>query len=151
MKALKLSANDDLDLEAHDKYFETIFDSESIKQSYITAARKCYHEVTAKLPAIISKYEAEPFNIKKEACNIKFMAVTTCVQVQAHLVSGPVIANKSFFNFFLNPDLPEGICCRQAGMLRINSLDGTMLAQRLFVHRNGNESESGVKSSRIKL
>lgn len=98
MKALKLSANDDLDLDAHDKYFETAFDTESRKQSYIVAARKCYHEVTANLPAIISKYEAEPFNIKKDTCNIKFMAVSTCVQVEAHLVSCQVVVVENFFN-----------------------------------------------------
>lgn len=107
MKGLKLAANDDLDLEAHDKYFETIFESERMKQTYIVAAKKCHQEVTAKLPAIISKYEAEPFNIKKEMCNIKFMAVTTCVQVQAHLVSGSVVANKSFFIIFSIQTCPK--------------------------------------------
>lgn len=96
MKALKLSANDDLDLDAHDKYFETAFDTESRKQSYIVAARKCYHEVTVNLPAIISKYEAAPFNIKRDTCNIKFMAVSTCVQVEAHLVSCQVVVTRTF-------------------------------------------------------
>jgi hypothetical protein len=68
------------------KYIDAAFDDKISAENYKEAALKCYNEITSNFANIQSKYEASPFELKKDECNIKFMAMMTCVEFQTFLV-----------------------------------------------------------------
>lgn len=85
-KKLELTTENDVDMEKVDKFFGEAFDNQISAQHYKAAAQKCYEEITANFKKIQEKYEAAPFGLKKNECNVKFMAMMTCVEFQTFLV-----------------------------------------------------------------
>jgi hypothetical protein len=86
-KDLGLVKNGDVDIEAAEKYLDTAFDDKIWIENHKTAAELCHKEVMANLPSIQTKYEAEPFNIKRTDCDVKFMAIHSCVSLETFIVS----------------------------------------------------------------
>lgn len=86
-KQIKLLKNNDVDMEAAEKYFDSIFKDETWKQNFKAAGKKCYQEISKNFTAIQAKFEAAPFNVKKESCNVKFMAMMTCITLEGFVVS----------------------------------------------------------------
>ena len=84
---LKITNEGDVDMEATFKLFDNTFSDKIWSQSFKSAAEICFKEVTVNFAAIQSKFEAEPFNLKKEDCNVKFMAIHSCVSLETVIVS----------------------------------------------------------------
>jgi hypothetical protein len=85
-KELNLTNADDVDLDAVDKYSDAAFDDTTSAQSYKAAARKCNDEISSNFKNILAKYEAIPFQLSKNNCNVKFMAMTACVEFETFRV-----------------------------------------------------------------
>lgn len=90
---MKLTKDNDVDIDAVTNYCDSAFQDEDWKQKYKQSAKKCYQDISANISSLETKYEAAPFNLTKDLCNIRFMAMMTCVQLQAFFVSETEIEN----------------------------------------------------------
>ena len=79
---LKLVKDKDIDKEAVLKYLSTAYDDAKWKDLSKSVFETCLAEVTAKLPEIVNKMENAPYNIKKEQCNVKYIAVSICAALE---------------------------------------------------------------------
>lgn len=79
---LKLVKDKDIDKEAVLKYISTVIEDAKWREISKSAFETCLTEVNAKLPEIEKKMENAPFNIKKEQCNVKFLAVSACASFE---------------------------------------------------------------------
>lgn len=55
-----------------------MFDDAKFKEVFKGTFETCLKDVTEKIADIQKKYEGAPYNIKKDQCNVKFMAVNAC-------------------------------------------------------------------------
>lgn len=84
---LKLTKGNEIDLAAVSKYIDSALSGADWKLIYQTTAKKCLQDISANLTSIVAKFEAGPFNLKRDLCNVKFMAVMTCVQIHTFIVN----------------------------------------------------------------
>ena len=87
-------------MEALDKYIDASFNDKLSVGSYKTAAKKCNEKISSKVQNILMKYEAAPFHLQKSECNVKFMAMMTCMEFETFQVRFSRFCSK--FHFFLN-------------------------------------------------
>lgn len=57
------------------------------KPVYKSSLEICFKEINEKMPDILKELEAEPFNIKKYQCNVKYMSIVTCIHLEAFIVN----------------------------------------------------------------
>lgn len=87
MKELKLlNAQNDLDKVASFKHVDVAINDIEWKPVYRMAVHECFKEVNEELVDIIKEFEAPPYNIKKDQCNVKFVAFGTCTRLEAFTV-----------------------------------------------------------------
>lgn len=86
LQETKLLKDKDVDKEGLLKYLETAIDDDKWKQIFKSSFETCLKEVNGKISEIQKKFEEAPHNIKKEQCNVKFMAVKTCSMLEAFKV-----------------------------------------------------------------
>lgn len=98
-KELKLVKDGELDLDAADTYLDTAFQDKKWTEAYKIAAKICQNEVALKLKSIQSKYEAPPFNMNKDDCDVKFMAMYSCITLETFIVSWILWNNRRLENF----------------------------------------------------
>jgi hypothetical protein len=82
----KLIKDNDFDRDGVTKYIDAAFDDDKWKQIFKSAFQSCFKEVTEKLADIQKRYEDAPLNIKRDQCNVKFMAVKTCTVLESFKV-----------------------------------------------------------------
>lgn len=96
-KEFKLTnGNDDVDMDAVINYLDSAFTDKISAESYKVSAQECYEEISSNFVKIQSKYEAAPFELNRTDCNVKFMAMATCMEIKKFLV----ISLKTCFNCF---------------------------------------------------
>lgn len=87
MKELKLlNGQNDLDKAASLKYVDGAITDNEWKPVYRMAVHVCFKEVNDELVDIIKEFEAPPYNITKDQCNVKFVAFGTCTRLEAFTV-----------------------------------------------------------------
>lgn len=87
MKELKLlNAQNDLDKAASLKHVDEAIKDIEWKPVYRMAVHACFKEVNEELVDIIKEFEAPPYNIRKDQCNVKFVAFGTCTRLEAFTV-----------------------------------------------------------------
>ncbi|KAG5677977.1 hypothetical protein PVAND_007689 [Polypedilum vanderplanki] len=79
----KLIKDNDFDKDGVIKYIDTAIEDDRWKQIFKTSFQDCYKEVSDKFADIQKRYEDAPLNIKKDQCNVKFMAVKTCTILES--------------------------------------------------------------------
>lgn len=79
--------DDDVDLNAVEKYIDENFDDEKWKKVLKTSCEECHDRLKPKMQEIRAKMEGAPFNIKKDQCDVKFMAFMTCVSLERFSVT----------------------------------------------------------------
>lgn len=70
---------------------------------------------------ILKELEVEPFNIKKDQCNVKYMSIVTCIHLEGFIVNilNVIEFNKTTFNFtFLFQ--PSRNVLKRIGPIQIN-------------------------------
>lgn len=82
----KLIKDNDIDKDGVLKYIDAAFDEDRWKTIFKSCFQDCLKEVTDKFAEIQKKYEDAPFSIKKDQCNVKFMAVKTCTILESFKV-----------------------------------------------------------------
>lgn len=82
----KLLKEKDVDKEGILKYLDTAIDDEKWRDIFKSSFEICLKEVSEKIVEIQKKFEEAPHNIKKEQCNVKFMAIKTCTMLEAFKV-----------------------------------------------------------------
>jgi hypothetical protein len=120
-KELGLVKSDEIDLNAVSQYLDTAFEDKNWTESYKLAAEICYKEVMANLPSIKTKFEADPYNIKQTDCDVKFMAIHSCVSLETFIVSLSVHYSFSNITFI--------IFCRTAQKLMLFRLMSVILPE----------------------
>lgn len=74
-------------MEAIFKFYDNIFIDKVRSENFKSAADICYKEITKNFTTIQKKFEAEPFKLKKKDCNVKFMAMHSCISLETFIVS----------------------------------------------------------------
>lgn len=82
----KLLKENDVDKDGLLKYLDSAIDDEKWRKIFKTSFEMCLKEVNEKIEEIQKKFEEAPHNIKKEKCNVKFMAIKTCTMLEAFKV-----------------------------------------------------------------
>lgn len=82
----KLLKEKDIDKDNVLKYLDTAVDDEKWRNIFKASFEVCFKEVNEKIAEIQKKFEEAPHNIKKEQCNVKFMAIKTCTMLEAFKV-----------------------------------------------------------------
>jgi hypothetical protein len=82
----KLIKDNDFDKDGVTKYIDAAFEDDKWRQIFKSSFQQCYKEVSDKLADIQKRYEDAPLNIKKDQCNVKFMAVKTCTILESFKV-----------------------------------------------------------------
>lgn len=98
LKELNIVKNGDIDMTVIDKFVDEFIDDAKWRKVLKNACNDCYKRLKPKMQEIRAKMEAAPFNIKKEDCDVKFMAFSTCVTFEKFLVN-------FHRNFELNADI----------------------------------------------
>jgi hypothetical protein len=83
----KLLKDKDIEKEGLLKYLDSAIDDEKWRKVFKSSFETCLNEVNEKITEIQKKFEDAPHNIKKEQCNVKFMAVKTCTMLEAFKVT----------------------------------------------------------------
>lgn len=81
---MKLVKDKNIDNDAVMKYLSTAFADAKWNDLFKSTFETCLNEVNEKLPEIEKKLENAPYNIKKDQCNVKFLAVTVCVALEVY-------------------------------------------------------------------
>jgi hypothetical protein len=68
-------------------FLERAFQDKAWTESYKAATEICLLEVMSNYTAIQAKHELEPFLIPRNECDVKFMAVHSCVNLETFIVS----------------------------------------------------------------
>lgn len=84
---MKFIKDGDLDEAEVSKFIEKIVDDAEWKPVLQAIMKDCHTSVKAKLPAVITKYEAAPFNVKKDQCNVEYGSIVTCMKTQSFEVT----------------------------------------------------------------
>jgi hypothetical protein len=84
---MKLSKNNAIDKEAMQKQVATATKDAFWKPVLRDVVEKCYNDVTAKKDRIVAEMEKSPYNVRRDQCNVLFMAMITCVQLQSFAVN----------------------------------------------------------------
>jgi chromosome condensin MukBEF complex kleisin-like MukF subunit len=71
-----------LDKDAIMKYVEDNIEQNDWKTLIKSSFEVCLKEVVEKLPEIQKKLEAAPFNLKKDECDVQFIAVAFCASME---------------------------------------------------------------------
>lgn len=66
-----------------EKFLESIFDEPKWREIFRPIIENCLKEIESKFPEIQKKFEAAPYNVKKEQCNVKHMVINSCVFMDA--------------------------------------------------------------------
>lgn len=53
---------------------------------YSNALKTCHEKITKNVEKIQKRYESAPFNIPKGSCDVKYMAIFFCMQMDAYSV-----------------------------------------------------------------
>lgn len=83
----KFIKNGDLDEDEVSKFVDRIVEDADWKPVLQTIVKDCHKSVKAKLPEVIKKMEAEPFNVKKDQCNVEYGSIVACIKTKAFEVS----------------------------------------------------------------
>lgn len=86
-KAVNLTKDNKLDVEAAHKYVDELVKMEDWKPVLKTVATKCLDILSKQKDEIESEFEKAPFNIKKGECNVFYMAFGWCASMQMFDVS----------------------------------------------------------------
>lgn len=86
LQETKLLKDKDVDKDGLLKYLETAIDDDKWRGIFKSSFETCLKEVNEKISEIQKKFEEAPNNIKKEQCNVKFMAIKTCTVLEAFKV-----------------------------------------------------------------
>lgn len=84
---MKFIKDADLDEAEVSKFIDKIVDDAEWKPVLQTIVKDCHKSVKAKLPAVIKKMEADPFNVKKDQCNVEYGSFVVCMKTQAFEVT----------------------------------------------------------------
>lgn len=90
---MKLSKDKNIDKDAVLKYLSTTFADAKWNDLFKSTFETCLSEVNEKLPEIEKKLENAPYNIKKDQCNVKFLAVTVCVALEVNFKVRKIIVD----------------------------------------------------------
>lgn len=63
------------------------FEKPTWRKVYRESLQQCLSKVNGNYSDIQKKFENEPFNIDKSKCDIRFMAVFFCMQMNVYIVS----------------------------------------------------------------
>lgn len=85
-KELKLIKGDTIDKDSFLKYVEVQIKEELWKPRTKVVIEKCFAKVSAAIAKIAAALGAEPFNIKKEECNVFYLSMTNCMFDQGMMV-----------------------------------------------------------------
>jgi len=86
-KSKKLIKDNGVDKEAALKYIDEKVKEAVWKPIFKTGVEECHKEITEKSAELVKEMAGEPFNIKKDQCNVTYMAMMTCVHLEAFTVS----------------------------------------------------------------
>ncbi|CAO1368700.1 unnamed protein product [Diamesa serratosioi] len=82
MNDLGLIKNGNIDEDAALSYIDKAVDKDEWKTVYNVAVEVCLREMDKDLSEIVTKFEAAPFNITSDQCNVKYMSLVTCINLQ---------------------------------------------------------------------
>ena len=98
MNDLGLIKNGSIDKDAALSYVNKTVDNDEWKSVYKVAVEVCSKEIDKNYSEIVKKFEVAPFNISSDQCNVKYMSLVTCINLEGFSVS-PFNQSKSFVNF----------------------------------------------------
>jgi Mor family transcriptional regulator len=87
LQETKLLKDKDIDKDGLLKHLDTAIDDDKWREIFKSSFETCLKEVNEKISEIQKKFEEAPHNIKKEQCNVKFMAIKTCTVLEAFKVN----------------------------------------------------------------
>lgn len=87
MNDLGLIKNGSLDEDAMLSYVDKTLDNDEWKSIYKVAAGVCLNEIDKDLSEIVKKFQDAPYNISSEECNVKYMSLVTCINLEGFSVS----------------------------------------------------------------
>lgn len=103
-KDLKLIKDDDINKQAALNFIESNTKDPIWKPVYKSSLEICFKEINEKMPDILKELQAEPFNIKRNQCNVKYMSIVTCIHLEGFIVNilNRIELTKQFDHFFTN-------------------------------------------------
>lgn len=87
MNDLGLIKNGSIDEDAVSSYIDKTIDNDEWKSIYKVAVEVCLNEIDKDLSEIVKKFENAPYNISSEQCNVKYMSLVTCINLEGFSVS----------------------------------------------------------------
>lgn len=84
---MKLVKNNAIDKDATLKYLDENTKEASWKPIMKSSFDECLTEITEKSAEIVKELEQTPFNIKKDQCNVIYMAMITCIHLESFVVN----------------------------------------------------------------
>lgn len=130
-KQLNLIKNSSLDMDAAHKYVDSLIKVEEWVPVLKSSSTKCLDILAKQKNEIIAEFEKAPFNIKKEECNVFYMAFGWCVSMQMFEV-----------NWWLN--------CWKGQFLIYWNIDRIALKSFGLRNHNAKKARNGLKNAEIK-
>lgn len=87
MNDLGLIKNGSIDEDAVSSYVDKTIDNDEWNSIYKVAVEVCLNEIDKDLSEIVKKFENAPYNISSEQCNVKYMSLVTCINLEGFSVS----------------------------------------------------------------
>lgn len=90
-KELKLVKGSELDTVAINKHIDDTFVDENWRKVLKAATDECSKRLKPRILEIQKKLEAAPFNIRKDQCDVQFMAYVACTNLECFAVFPDVL------------------------------------------------------------
>lgn len=68
------------------KFFDVNVKEANWKPIFKSTFNECLKDITSKMPIITKTLESAPFNIKKDQCNVKYIAMVMCTEMKRFAV-----------------------------------------------------------------
>ena len=79
---LRITNNNDIDEPAIMNFFDDNVKEAIWKPIFKSTFQECMKEITSKMPIITKTMESAPFNIRKDQCNVKYIAMVMCTEMK---------------------------------------------------------------------
>ena len=87
MNDLGLIKNGSFDEDAVISYVDKTVDKDEWKSVYKIAVEVRMKQIDKDLSEIVTKFKDAPFNISSDQCNVKYMSLATCINLEGVSVS----------------------------------------------------------------
>ncbi|CAO1350461.1 unnamed protein product [Diamesa serratosioi] len=80
MNDMQLAKFNDIDKNEVLNYIVEAPNDAAWKQIYGNAFEQCYNDINVRFSEVVTLFEFPPFNIRRDQCNVKFMALLMCIK-----------------------------------------------------------------------